>query len=88
MKTPQPLVLASLLLIIAACSSREVTLIDPQSGATVSCSGSGFGLGIGWAESYLGACTRRNEATGYVQLENLTSEQRADLERRGLLRRQ
>ncbi|MGH7826089.1 MAG: hypothetical protein ACREQ7_13060 [Candidatus Binatia bacterium] len=89
MKTPQapPYFLGFSLLIVSACSSRGITLVHPQSGATVECSGSGFGMGVGWVESYIGDCTKRNEQRGYIPLEKLTPEQRQELERRGLLPR-
>lgn len=86
-QVPRYFLLASWLLIIPACSTREITLVHPQSGATVQCSGSGFGLGTGWIESYIEACTRRNGARGYLPVEKLTPEQREELEKRGLLPR-
>ena len=79
------LLAASGLLLASACSSQGVRLVHPQTGATVECSGSGFGLGAAWVESHINDCTRRNEHRGYVRLDKLTPEQRADLEKRGLL---
>ena len=76
---------ASGLLLTPACSSQGVTLINPQTGATVKCSGSGFGLGAAWVESHINACTRRNENRGYIRIDKLTPEQRAELGKRGLL---
>jgi len=73
------------LLGISGCSSQSVTLVHPQTGATVDCSGSGFGLGAAWVESHITECTRRNENRGYVPIDKLTPEQRADLEKQGLL---
>jgi len=70
---------------ISACSRQEVRLIHPRTGATVECSGSGFGLGAAWVESHISDCTRRNENRGYIPLDDLTPEQHADLEKRGLL---
>jgi hypothetical protein len=74
-----------LLLASAACSSQTVKLVQPQSGAIAECSASGFGFGATWVEETLGGCISPYESRGYVRLDRLTSEQRADLERRGLL---
>ena len=79
------LVSTSSLLIVSACSSQSVAFVHPQSGATVACSGSGFGLGAGWVESHINDCARRNENRGYIRVDKLTPEQRAELEKRGLL---
>jgi hypothetical protein len=73
------------LLASAACSSQTVKLIQPQSGATAECSASGFSFGAAWVEETLGECAQPYESRGYVRLDRLTAEQRADLERRGLL---
>jgi hypothetical protein len=70
---------------ITACSNQTVTLIDPQSGSTTKCSATGTGLGTGWVESFIGQCIRQHEGLGYVPLDKLTAEERADLEKRGLL---
>ena len=72
-------------LAISGCSSQGVKLVHPQTGATVECSGSGFGLGAAWVESHIDDCTHRNENRGYIPVDKLTPEQRADLEKRGLL---
>jgi len=77
---------ALVLLAMPGCSSQGVRLIHPQTGATVECSGSGFGLGAAWVESHINDCTRRNENRGYIRLDKLTPEQRALLEKRGLLK--
>ena len=79
------LALPFLLLASAACSSQTVKLVQPQSGATVECSASGFGFGAAWVEETLGGCAQPYESRGYVRSDRLTPEQRADLERRGLL---
>ena len=73
------------LLFNAGCSSQTVKLVQPQSGATAECGASGFGFGAAWVEETLGGCLRPYESRGYVRLDRLTPEQRADLERRGLL---
>jgi hypothetical protein len=77
--------LALLFLASAACSSQTVKLIQPQSGATAECNASGFGFSAAWVEETLGGCARPYESRGYVRLDRLTPEQRADLEWRGLL---
>jgi hypothetical protein len=79
------LALPLLLLASTACSSQTVKLVQPQSGATAECSASGFGFGAAWVDETLGGCARPYESRGYVRLDRLTPEQRADLERRGLL---
>jgi len=71
--------------LLSACTSYIEKLVQPRSGATAECNASGFGWGSGFAETALGECTKRYESRGYVPLDKLTSEQRADLERRGLL---
>lgn len=76
------------LLAIAAlegCASRSVMLIHPQSGATVRCGAAGVGIMASSAESMVEECLKSYESQGYVAVEELTREQRADLEKRGLL---
>jgi hypothetical protein len=90
MKNFQPgswVLLAGSLLALISCANQRITLVHPQSGATVECTGSGSGLGAAWVQGYIEDCTRRNEDKGYVPLEKLTPEQRDDLQRRGLLPR-
>jgi hypothetical protein len=70
---------------IFGCTSHGVKLVQPQNGATAECSSSGFGIGTVFAEGFVGECIRRYESKGYVRLDQLAPEQRADLERRGLL---
>lgn len=77
--------LSMLSLIIPACSSQNVKFIHPQSGATAECSASGFGIGASFSESAVTGCGRAYEERGYVKVEQLTPDQRSDLERRGLL---
>jgi len=79
------LLAGSLLLGLGACTSRAVILVHPRSGATAECSSSGWGLGTGWAQSYVDDCTRRYEHQGYVTPDKLSPEQRRDLEQRGLM---
>lgn len=70
---------------ISGCSSQAVKLIHPQTGATAECSASGVGIGVSFSEGFVSGCGRGYEDRGYIRLEQLTPEQRADLERRGLL---
>jgi hypothetical protein len=76
---------ASLLLSITGCTSQTVKMIQPQTGATAECSGSSYGFGQLFTESFVDSCTRAYENRGYVALQRLTPEDRARLEQRGLL---
>jgi hypothetical protein len=73
------------LLSFSACASQTVKMIQPQSGATAECSGASFGIAPLFAESFVDSCARVYENRGYVALQRLTPEERANLERRGLL---
>ncbi len=75
----------ALLMALAGCASQTIKLIHPQTGATAECSASGFGVGVSIADGIVGGCRRAYEERGYLALEQLPPEQRADLERRGLL---
>ena len=77
--------LSMCLLLAPACTTHGVNLVHPQSGATMECSGSGFGLGSAWVQGYIDDCIRRSESRGFAQVDELTPEQRRDLESRGLL---
>jgi hypothetical protein len=79
------LLLLSALFSLPACANRTVNLVNPQSGATLECSGSGFGLATAWLHKRIDDCIRRSETRGYVLVDRLTPEQRADLESRGAL---
>ena len=70
---------------ISSCASQSVKMIQPQTGATADCSGSGHGVGTSFSESFVAGCIRAYENRGFVRLEQLTPEQRASLERRGLM---
>jgi hypothetical protein len=74
-----------LLSVMSACASQTVKMIQPQTGATADCSGSGNGIGTSFSEGFVAGCTRAYENRGFVRLEQLTPEQRASLERRGLM---
>ena len=71
----------------AGCSSQSTKLIHPQSGATAECSASGFATGVSIADGIVGGCSLAYEERGYVPLERLQPDERASLERRGLLGR-
>lgn len=79
----QRLFAATLLLAISACASQSVKMIQPQTGATAECRGSG--IGTSFSEGFVSGCTRAYENRGFVRLEQLTPEQRASLEQRGLM---
>jgi len=69
----------------AGCSSQSTKLIHPQSGAIAECSANGFAVGVSIADGMVGGCSRAYEERGYVPLERLQPDERASLERRGLL---
>jgi hypothetical protein len=79
------LVFASFVPAIAGCASQTVKMIQPQTGATAECSGSSYGFGPLFTESFVDSCARAYENRGYVALQRLTPEDRARLEQRGLL---
>ena len=81
----QRIIFTGLSLAISACTSQTVKMIQPQTGATADCSGSSFGFGPLFTESFVDSCTRAYENRGYVALQRLTPEDRARLEQRGLL---
>ena len=76
---------AGLLPEISACTSQTVRMIQPQTGATAECSGSSYGFGPLFSESFIDSCARVYENRGYVPLKRLTPEDRTRLEQRGLL---
>lgn len=79
------IIFTSILLAISACTSQTVKMVQPQTGATAECSGSSVGFGPLFSESVLDSCARMYENRGYVALQRLTPEERASLERRGLM---
>jgi hypothetical protein len=81
----QCIIFTGLALALSACTSQTVTMIQPQTGATAECSGSSVGFGPLFTESFVDSCARVYENRGYVALQRLTPEERASLERRGLL---
>jgi hypothetical protein len=60
-------------------------MIQPQSGATAECSGSSYGFGQLFTESFVDSCARAYEQRGFVPVERLTPEDRGRLEKQGLL---
>ena len=76
---------ALLLLTPAGCASQTVKFIHPQTGATAECSASGFGIAASFSEGVVRGCGRAYQERGFVQLDQLTPEQRAGLEQRGLM---
>jgi hypothetical protein len=79
------MILSVSLLAMNACASQTVKMIQPKTGATAECSGSSFGIGPLFSESFVDSCARLYETRGYLPLQRLTPEERASLERRGLL---
>jgi len=79
------IIFTSLLFAIAGCTSQTVKMIQPETGATADCSGSSYGFGQLFTESFVDSCTRAYENRGYVALQRLTPGDRARLEQRGLL---
>lgn len=73
------------LFLLAGCTSQVVTMIQPLTGATAECSGSSYGFGPLFSESVSDSCARVYKDRGFVPLERLTPQDRASLERRGLL---
>jgi len=73
------------LLALTGCASQTVKFIHPQTGATAECSASGFGIGASFSEGIVRGCSRAYQERGFVKLDQLTPEQRAGLEQRGLM---
>ena len=71
--------------LLAGCTSQAVTMIQPRTGATAECSGSSYGFGPLFSEKISDSCARVYEERGYVPMERLQPDERASLERRGLL---
>ncbi|MBI2089335.1 MAG: hypothetical protein HYT78_11415 [Deltaproteobacteria bacterium] len=70
---------------LQACASQSVMLVHPQSGSTVRCEEEGVGVLAGAVGARVQDCLERYRSRGYVRTEELTREQRADLEGRGVL---
>jgi len=63
-------------------------LVHPQSGSTVRCVAAGTGIMAGAAASFVEDCIRSYEGKGFVAVDKLTMEQRADMDKRGILPKQ
>ena len=74
-----------ILLVLVSCSSQSYKLIHPQSGRTAGCSASGRAIGVSIADGVIGGCARAYEDRGHLPMERLHPDERASLERRGLL---
>lgn len=70
---------------VSSCSSESITLVNLNSGATTKCSSTGTGLGTEWARTFIDSCIMHYKDMGYVPIDELTPEQRDDLQRRGYL---
>ena len=74
-----------LLILFFGCMHRSVMLVHLQSGATAKCGAAGTGVMASNAQGLVEECRKKYESQGYVDVETLTPQQRADLERRGVL---
>jgi hypothetical protein len=81
----EAIILTNLLLVLAGCTGQTVKMIQPRTGATSECSGSSYGFGQLFSESFVDSCARAYQDRGFVPLERLSPEERASLEQRGLL---
>lgn len=81
----EAIIIASFLLAVSACATQTVKMIQPETGASAECSGSSAGMAPLLAESFVDSCARVYKERGFVPVERLTPEERASLERRGLL---
>ena len=79
------LVSAALALGSSSCTSQRVEMIHPQTGATAECSGSSYGFGQLFTESFTDSCARLYQKRGYVPVERLSPEDRIRLLERGWL---
>ncbi len=80
-----PVSFAILTVFSGGCTSQTVTMIQPQTGATAECSGSSYGFGQLFTESFVDSCARVYQQRGFVPLERLKAEDRARLEKQGLM---
>jgi hypothetical protein len=81
----EAIILAGVSLVLAGCTGQTVKMIQPRTGATSECSGSSYGFGQLFTESFVDSCARAYQDRGFVPLERLSPEERASLEQRGLL---
>jgi len=81
----EAIILAGVSLVLSGCTGQTVKMIQPRTGATSECSGSSYGFGQLFTESFVDSCARAYQDRGFVPLERLSPEERASLEQRGLL---
>jgi len=81
----EAIILAGVSLVLSGCTGQTVKMIQPRTGATSECSGSSYGFGQLFTESFVDSCARTYQDRGFVPLERLSPEERASLEQRGLL---
>ena len=81
----EAIILAGVSLVLCGCTGQTVKMIQPRTGATSECSGSSYGFGQLFSESFVDSCARAYQDRGFVPLERLSPEERASLEQRGLL---
>ncbi len=81
----EAIILAGVSLVLFGCTGQTVKMIQPRTGATSECSGSSYGFGQLFSESFVDSCARAYQDRGFVPLERLSPEERASLEQRGLL---
>jgi hypothetical protein len=76
---------AGLLFVLSGCSAQPVLLINPQTGATVTCSAE-YGVAVGIdAGAFVKSCVEAGGNRGYVPADKLSAEQRAELQRNGFV---
>jgi len=81
----EAIILAGVSFVLSGCTGQTVKMIQPRTGATAECSGSSYGFGQLFTESFVDSCARTYQDRGFVPLERLTPEDRTSLEQRGLL---
>ena len=81
----EAIILAGVSLVLIGCTGQTVKMIQPRTGTTSECSGSSYGFGQLFSESFVDSCARAYQDRGFVPLERLSPEERASLEQRGLL---
>lgn len=81
---PRRFLLWLLLPALTGCSSQEVLMVHPRTGATVRCQAAGAGLMAGVVAATIAECKNYHERQGYVSSDELSAEQRSDLESRGV----
>ncbi len=77
----QQTICAALLVFLSGCTPAAVTLVNPRTGDTRTCSNAEVGLSSQEhvQELRMKSCVYQWKSLGYVEMENLTPEQRAGL---------